>query len=60
MNNASGNTNPSKNIPQITSLSIAFPMRFEENKAQSPSREQSPNPAPKDSPRPPHRHDAGE
>jgi len=58
MSQAPRNTDPSANIPQITALSTAFPMAFE-----------SPTPAPTDprrtsanqpdTPRPPHRHDAG-
>lgn len=56
----SNTNNSSTPIPQITSLSIAFPLNFEspENETANDPRRASNSTQSKN--RPPHRHDAGE
>lgn len=49
---------PAPRLPQITALSIAFPLSFEHTGNDTPSGRQPPAKAA--APRPPHRHDAGE
>ncbi len=59
MSQAPRDNNPSANIPDMTPLSIAFPMNFESftPTPTDPRRASTNTPTPK---RPPHRHDAGE
>ncbi|MDF1808910.1 MAG: hypothetical protein P1U42_04365 [Phycisphaerales bacterium] len=60
MSEPTRNINPSSKAPQITSLSIAFPMNFE-SQSHTPSNDpRRVTPAANDTTRPPHRHDAGE
>lgn len=59
MPNAPRNIKPSAQIPQITSLSTAFPLTFDSSKS-DPAKDcpRSDEKAPSNN-RPPHRHDAG-
>jgi|GEM_PF-3126061 len=60
MSESARNINPSSKAPQITSLSIAFPMNFESQAPVSSNNPRRVTPAANDTTRPPHRHDAGE
>jgi len=58
MSDAFNHHKAGKPIPQITSLSTAFPMQFENEdskNSEDPRRSKNPDPT-----RKPHRHDAGE
>lgn len=59
MSNADHQSTPSSKIPDMTALSIAFPMNFESPTPDS-SASKSPQSSPTPQPRPTHRHDAGE
>ncbi len=59
MSDAARNINPNQPIPQITALSIAFPMNFESPTPDS-SASKSPQSPPPPQPRPTHRHKACE
>lgn len=58
MSDAARNINPTNPIPQITALSIAFPMNFESPTPDSPADPRRAPAKPTDQ-RPTHRHDAG-
>jgi hypothetical protein len=60
MSDAPNNITPHSQIPQITALSIAFPLNFESTSPDSPKRPTNPNATPAQPARPPRRHDAGE
>ncbi|MGV6813932.1 MAG: hypothetical protein ACWA5W_02850 [Phycisphaerales bacterium] len=58
MSDASRSTNRAANIPDMTALSIAFPMDFE-SPASAPSDPKRTEGSKNKASRPPHRHDAG-
>jgi len=60
MPQSQSNTNPPTNIPQMTPLSIAFPMTFEPANPKSTTDQAPPSIKISDPNRTPHRHDAGE
>lgn len=58
MSNIDPQSAPSPKLPEMTPLSIAFPMNFESPTPDS-SASKSPQSTPTPQPRPTHRHDAG-
>jgi len=60
MSDTPKNITPHAQIPQITALSIAFPLNFESTIPESSNPPTNPNATPAQPTRPPRRHDAGE
>ena len=59
MPQSANNSNPPANIPQMTPLSVAFPMTFESANPESTNDPRRASTNKNDPNRPAHRHDAG-